>query len=49
MNAEQMFAEFKMTDAERAEFSRNFDYNKPATTQDFPSGWGQTDGLGLWT
>jgi hypothetical protein len=43
------FAEFDLTDEERKAFSNSFDYGKPAQCQDFPSGWGQLDGAGLWT
>ena len=49
METKDLFAEFEMTQQEREEFSRNFDFNKQAKCQDFPSGWGQMDGAGLWT
>lgn len=49
MNSNDLFAEFEMTDEQRRQFSENFDFNKPAQCQDFPNGWGQMDGTGLWT
>jgi len=49
METKDLFAEFDAPQMTWEQFEAYKAQNPTKSTQDFPSGWGQLDGTGLWT